>query len=84
MCESCWSASSALEEHRAELDAIELAGREIARAFGPTSRVRLGNGVRFLTGAASPEGAPGALSTMVPAGSVLDVWGTCRWHRRRC
>ena len=64
---------TALADHRAELGAIHLAGREIARAFGPASRVRIGTGVRFLVGAASPEGAAGAWSTMVPAGSVLEI-----------
>ena len=64
---------TALADHRAELGAIQLAGREIARAFGPASRVRIGTGVRFLVGAASPEGAAGAWSTMVPAGSVLEI-----------
>ena len=64
---------TALEDHRARLGAIELAGREIARAVGPASRVRIGNGVRFLVGAASPEGPAGAWSTMVPAGSVLEI-----------
>ena len=58
---------TALEDHRVRLGAIELAGREIARAFGPASRGRIGNGVRFLTAAASPEGAAGAWSTMVQA-----------------
>ena len=48
---------TALEDHRARLGAIELTGREIARGFGRASRVRIGNGVRFLVGAASPETA---------------------------
>ena len=47
---------TALEDHRARPGAIELAGREIARAFGPASRVRIGNAVRFLVGSARPVG----------------------------